>query len=266
MCGVFIYLVLDFTLFIILIVFQNNPICDKIVLVICMIASLENQKVKYLCKLNQSKYRKKEGMFIVEGKHLVDEAKKYGILVEAFSINEVEGYTQLSIPVMNKICNTNTVVTEIGLCKMIEKKEISNKILILDGVQDPGNMGALMRSACAFGFNTIVLGEGCVDIYNDKVIRSSQGAIFKLNFVNTNLVEFINNLTDYQIYGTDVVNGIELDKVDLSAKIGVVLGNEGNGVSKAVKEILKRNIYIPMENTESLNVSVAGGIIMYNFR
>lgn len=231
-----------------------------------MISSLDNAKVKYLAKLNTSKYRKIEKKFIVEGKHLVDEAKKYGMLEEAFSINEIEGYTQLSIPVMNKICNTNTTVSEIGLCRMIDKFDLSNHMLVLDAVQDPGNMGALMRSACAFGFKTIVLGNGCVDIYNDKVIRSSQGAIFKLNFINANLVEFIPTLVDYQIYGTNVVNGVELDNVNNTDKLAIVLGNEGNGISNEVFNIIDKNIYIPMQATESLNVSVAGGIIMYRLR
>lgn len=231
-----------------------------------MIESLENQKVKYLAKLTHAKYRKKEQKFIVEGKHLVDEARKLNLLEEAFSINDIEGYTRVTDAVMKKISNTDTLVSEIGLCRMIDKNDLSNHILILDGVQDPGNMGALMRSAVAFGFATIVLGNGCVDIYNDKVIRSSQGAIFKLNFLYKNLLDFIPSLTDYKVYGTDVVNGIELDDVENSDKLAIVLGNEGNGISKEVKALINKNIYIPMQNTESLNVSVAGGIIMYRLR
>lgn len=229
-----------------------------------MITSLENEKVKLLIKLNQAKYRKKEQRFIVEGAHLVDEARKANLLIECFSIDEIEGYTQVSIPVMNKIANTDTTVTEIGLCKMIEKNELSDKILILDGVQDPGNLGALMRSSKAFGFDTIVLGEGTVDIYNDKAIRASQGAIFKLNFIKAKLRVFIPTLKGYNIYGTNVVNGIDLNDVEVTNKIGIVLGNEGNGISDEVNNLLAKNIYIPMNNTESLNVSVAGGIIMYS--
>ena len=164
---------------------------------------------------------------------------------------------------MKKITNTDTVVSEIGLCKMIDKAELSNKLLILDGIQDPGNMGALMRSAKAFGFETIVLGNGCVDIYNDKVIRASQGAIFKLNFINANLKEFIPSHPEYDIYGTNVIKGISLENVKKSNKMALVLGNEGNGISKDVFDVIEKNIYIPMSDTESLNVSVAGGIIMY---
>jgi len=231
-----------------------------------VITSLENQKVKFLLKLDNSKNRKKEKMFIVEGKHLVDEARKKGVLVEAYSLEEKDGYTALSKEIMKKICNTDTVVTEIGLCKIVESTLLSDKLLILDQIQDPGNMGALMRSAKAFGFNTIIIGNGSCDIYNDKVIRASQGAIFKLNFIHADLLEIIPKLSVYDVYGTNVKNGIELDKIEKNGKIAIVLGNEGNGISKEVGNILNKNIYIPMENTESLNVSVAGSIIMYKLR
>ena len=227
------------------------------------ITSLDNPKIKLLLKLNQSKYRKKEGLFIVEGAHLVKEAKNLNLLVEAYSVNDIDGYIKVTKEIMKKISNTDTLPTEVGLCKILENNKLSDKLLILDAVQDPGNLGALMRSAKAFGFETIVLGEGCCDIYNDKVIRSSQGAIFKLSFIHTNLVEFISNLKDYDVYGTDVVNGIDVKEVNNKNKIAIILGNEGNGVSKEVKALAKKNIYIPLNNTESLNVSVAGGIIMY---
>ena len=231
-----------------------------------IITSLDNPKIKYLASLSKAKERKQEQKFIVEGKHLVDEAKKQNVLIEAYSIEEKEGYIQVSPSVMKKITNTNTLVSEIGLCKMLDKKELSNKLLLLDGVQDPGNMGALMRSAKAFGFDTIVLGDGCVDIYNDKVIRSSQGAIFKLNFINAYLPDFIKSLKEYSVYGTNVVHGISLENVKKSQKMAIVLGNEGNGISKEVFDVIEKNIYIPMDDTESLNVSVAAGIIMYNLK
>ncbi len=231
-----------------------------------IITSDTNPKIKLLLKLKQSKYRKSNGLFIVEGSHLVKEAKMKERLVEAYSIIEMEGYITITEDLMKKIASTDTVVKEIGLCRIEENHELSNKILMLDAVQDPGNLGALLRSAKAFGFDTVVLGNGTVDLYNDKVIRSSQGAIFKLNFIHTNLVEFINKLNGYQIYGTDVINGIELDNVKKTKKMAIILGNEGNGISVLVNNALKKNIYIPMENTESLNVAIAASIIMYKLR
>ena len=232
-----------------------------------MISSIENPKIKLLMKLKQGKYRKKEEMFIVEGAHLVKEAKLAGVLIEAYSIIEQDGFELVSESVMKKISTTDTVVREIGLCKFINKEKLGNKILILDGVQDPGNMGTLMRSACAFGYETIFVGNGSVDIYNEKVIRSSQGAIFKLNFKFGNVVDFINEeLGSYKVYGTNVVRGVALDEVSNLDKMAVILGNEGNGISKEVDDLLLDNIYIPMENTESLNVAIAGSIIMYKLR
>lgn len=230
------------------------------------IISENNPKIKELSKLNMAKYRKELKQFIVEGKHLVDEARKANLLIEAYSIEEKEGYIIISESAMKKICHTDTVVSEIGVCKLIDKNDYSNKMLLLDSIQDPGNLGSLMRSAKAFGFNTIVLGNGCCDIYNDKVIRSSQGAIFKLNFINANLVEFIPTLNDYLVYGTNVKKGISVDDCEKNKKIALVLGNEGNGISKEVDSVIKKNIYIPLENTESLNVTVAGSILMYELK
>ncbi len=231
-----------------------------------MISSLDNPKVKLLLKLNMAKYRKLEQLFLVEGEHLVKEARQANALIEAFSLEEKAGYTQLDAKILKKICHTETVIPEIGLCKYFAKNEIHEKILILDGIQDPGNLGTIMRSACAFGFKTLFIGEGTVDIYNAKVIRSSQGAIFKLDFLFGNICEFINNLSEYKIYGTDVANGIPLAEVAKEKKIAIILGNEGNGISASVKALDLPNIYIPMENTESLNVAIAGSIIMYQLK
>lgn len=228
-----------------------------------MITSLTNQVVKDLVKLNTSKGRKEAGLFIVEGRHLVLEAIKAGVLVKAYTIkDDLEG-EKVSEQVMKKICNTNTVVNQIGICKFIEKRELSDKILILDGVQDPGNLGTLMRSAKAFNFNTIFLSDGTVDPYNDKVIRSSQGAIFKLNIIQGNIIDFLNKISDYDIYSTNVINGIDIRDANISKKIALILGNEGNGVSDEVKALKLKNLYISMDNMESLNVSIAGSILMY---
>ena len=227
-----------------------------------MIESLENSKIKFLLKLKLSKYRRSEQKFICEGAHLVQEARNACLLIEAYSLEDKEGYIQVSVPVMKKLCNTNTVVSEIGLCKMKENTKITDKILILDGIQDPGNMGSLMRSACAFGFKTLFIGTGSVDIFNDKVIRSSQGAIFKLNYQFGDISEFLNKIT-HKVYTTNVLEGIPLKKIKAEDKVAVILGNEGNGVSKELQALGLDAIYIPMQNTESLNVAIAGSIIMY---
>jgi TrmH family RNA methyltransferase len=165
---------------------------------------------------------------------------------------------------MKKICQTNTPVSQIGVCKMLDKHEISNRVLILDCIQDPGNLGTLMRSAKAFDFNTIFLADGSCDIYNDKVIRSSQGSIFKLNFIHGDKIEFIKNLSKtHKVYNTNVRNGKDIRNVDVEEKVAVILGNEGNGVSDEINELPLDSLFINMSNMESLNVGVAGSILMY---
>jgi len=228
-----------------------------------MISSLTNKRVKELCLLKTSKGRKSSGQFIVEGRHLVNEAKALGILVEVYTTDEALEGELVSKEVMKKLCNTDTVVNQIGVCKKIESNVIADRVLILDGVQDPGNLGALMRSAKAFDFNTIFLGTGTVDPYNDKVIRSSQGAIFKLSILEGDVVDFINSLKGYEIYSTNVKNGVSVDEIKKAQRCALILGNEGNGVSDRVNSLGLKNLYIKISNTESLNVAVAGSILMY---
>ena len=228
-----------------------------------MISSKDNARIKDLAKLKTTKYRKETKTFLVEGKHLVSEAFNMGLVIEAFSLEEKDGYTQVSADVMKKLISTDSLVSEIAVCKMLDEKPLSDKILILDKIQDPGNLGTLLRSAKAFNFNTVILGEGTVDLYNEKVIRSSQGAIFKLNILSKNLLDFIPTLKDYNVYGTNVRNGIDIKDITNTNKVAIILGNEGNGISAEVDILVSKNIYIKMDNTESLNVGVAGSIIMY---
>ncbi len=226
---------------------------------------ITKEQLKKLIKLSKSSVRKEEGLFIVETDHLVQEAKKLNLLKDVYTILDDYDGIKITESDMKKICNTNTVCPVIGVCKIPNKKDISSKVLILDKVSDPGNLGSLMRSAKAFGFDTIFCSEGCVDFYNDKVIRTSQGAIFKLNLISGNIIDFISNLKNtHKIYGTNVVNGICLQEVSIDNNIAIVLGNEGAGISKDVFNLLDKNIYVKMNDTESLNVSVCGSIIMHH--
>ncbi len=230
-----------------------------------MITSINNEVVLSLTKLHKSKYRQIEKLYIVEGRHLVSEALSLNIVKEIYTTDKFTNGILVSDNVMRKICNTSTIVDIIAVCKMQEtNNEITDKVLILDQIQDPGNMGALMRSAKAFGFDTFFLCDGCVDIYNDKVIRSSQGAIFKLNFLKGDKISFINKLKEtHAVFSTNVVNGKNVKDVNKTNKVGLILGNEGNGVSNEINELALNNLYIDILSTESLNVVVAGSILMY---
>ncbi len=230
-----------------------------------MINSVQNEKIKNYAKLNEKKYKDETNLFIVEGLHLVEEAKAYGIVKEVITTNPNIDGTLVSEEVMKKLTNQKSVVEACAICEKLNKKEITNKILILDTIQDPGNIGTLIRSAVAFGFDTIVM-EACADIYSSKVLRATQGAIFKLNIINTNIIEFIKSLKDYKVYGTSLKNGIPLKQIEKSDKLAIILGNEGNGVRNELLDITDKNIFIEITNMESLNVAVAGAILMYELK
>ena len=153
-----------------------------------------------------------------------------------------------------------------GVCKKIEEQEIGSKILILDDVQDPGNLGTIIRSAVAFNVDTIVLSKNTVDLYNSKVLRATQGLIFHVNIIVRDLKEFVPFLkqNNYTIYGTRVTHGKSLKDIYKSKKFAIIVGNEGSGLSDEMIELTDEFIYIEMNsNCESLNVGVATSIILY---
>lgn len=229
-----------------------------------MITSLTNEKIKNVVKLQNAKYRKQTQLFIVEGPHLIEEAKKYDALVETYTINDCHEGILVSETVMRKMCSTDSICQVLGVCKIIESKIVSDKVLILDDVRDPGNVGALLRSAKSFGFNTVFASKDSVDFYNDKVVRASQGAVFKLNLITGNIHDFIVELKKtHSVYGTNVKNGIALPNAVITKKIALVLGNEGVGIKDSVFNLIDKNIYIELDSMESLNVSIAGSIIMH---
>ncbi len=170
----------------------------------------------------------------------------------------------VSESVMNKIKSINTS-KYIGICTKKESNEyIGKKYLMLDQVSDPGNLGTIIRSAVAFNIDTLILSDDSCDVYNDKTIRATEGALFRLNIIREPLEEAINNLEklDVNIYGTDVTTGKDISIVDKN-NFCIVIGNEGNGISEKVKKRITKNIHLKTNNVESLNVAVATSIILY---
>jgi TrmH family RNA methyltransferase len=138
--------------------------------------------------------------------------------------------------------------------------------MILDGVQDPGNVGAIIRSCEAFGFFGIVLSEDCADIFSPKVIRAAAGSVFRLKHNRTKLTELIPRLkkAGITIYGTALdKNAVSVKEVVFSEKCAIIIGNEGRGISSEVLPLCDSKIYIPIKGAESLNASVAAGIFWY---
>ncbi len=236
-----------------------------------IITSLNNPTIKEISKLKNKKYRDLTNTYLVEGNHLVEEAYKNNlltkiILLEDTTCNYDIEKIYVTKEVMKKLTELDTPNKIIGIVKENTPLPIGNKILILDNIQDPGNLGTIIRSSVAFDIDTIVLSPNTVDIYNPKVIRSTQGMIFYTNIITLKLKEFIDEIKtkNYTIFGTNVRNGKNIKEITLPEKFALVLGNEGQGVSKEIESLCDDNIYIKMSSKcESLNVSVATSILLY---
>ena len=187
----------------------------------------------------------------------------YILVKNSFSIWVSLFVTSNILKKLSALTNPSKVI---GVCKINENKEIrGNHLLILDNIGDPGNIGTIIRSSNAFNVDTIILSTNSVDIYNDKVLRSTQGMLFKMNIVYYDLVTLIPKLKEmgYDILGTDVNNGVDVRNIKTN-KYALIMGNEGHGVSENIKALCDKNLYISMnKNCESLNVAVATSILLY---
>ena len=184
-----------------------------------IIKSLQNELIKEFAKLKEKKYRDEMGMFIVEGDHLVRMAKEADCLMTLLVAEEdLENYLDIineentiivTESIINKLSFTKNPQNVIGIAKQntYDKKDV-NKVVVLDGLQDPGNVGTLIRSALAFNYDKVYINEGSVDVYNEKVVRASQGAIFKINVVKKELNQIyrILKMNDFQIIVTSLTN------------------------------------------------------------
>lgn len=236
-----------------------------------MISSLTNEKIKRVVKLQQKKYRDLENKFIVETFNMIEEAKKKNCLLEVFTTLENISFDDVIVNVVSKDVMKKISSLEnssiLGVCSKNEDKGIyGKKILLLDGIQDPGNLGTILRTALGFYIDTVILSNDTCDLYNPKVVRATEGAIFKLNVVRMDLSVAIKNLKakNIIIYGTDVEGGTLVKKVKVKDSFALIMGNEGRGVKDEIKDMVNKNLYIPTnKELESLNVGVATGILLY---
>ena len=242
-----------------------------------VITSVQNPKIKELAKLKDKKYRDIEKKYIIEGFHLIEMAKPY--LLEILIVDEKKipkdinqkkvQVTIVSEEIINKLAFTKSPQGIIGVCKYFDNNICFNdSSVLLDNLQDPGNIGTIIRTSLAFEIENIILSNDSVDIYNDKIIRASQGAIYKCNINYCDLLYAINEFknNNIKVFGTSLHNGKSLKDFERNQKYALILGNEGNGVSKELLKETDCNIFIDMENKiDSLNVSIAGAIIMHYF-
>lgn len=238
-----------------------------------LITSTDNDRIKGYIKLKERKNRKKNNEFLIEGEHLVLEACKKGIVKEIILEENTSFISNIPIvyvtkEIINKISELDTPTNIMAVCKMMDNKISGDKILLLDDIQDPGNLGTIIRSAMAFNVDTIVLSPNTVDLYNSKVIRATQGMMFHINIVIKELTDVIKELKTKKIpiYGTRVDSGTDVRVLrdENTSKYALIMGNEGNGVNPEILNMCDEYLYIKMnDNVESLNVGVATSIILY---
>ena len=248
------------------------------------IESTQNALVKHWKKLvTTRKEREKSGEFIVEGFHLVEEALKNkeqviqlivcdGVdLPLLWPIDDVM-MVQVNDVVAKELAETENSQRVFAHCKQKEVTEIEmaawRKILLIDAVQDPGNIGTMIRTADAAGIDAVVLGKGSADAFNPKTLRSAQGSHFHIPIVRGELLEWVENLQEdgIPVYGTSLENAVSYKEVQSTEAFALIVGNEGSGISPQLLAKTNQNIIIPiLGQAESLNVAVATGILLYAF-
>ena len=237
-----------------------------------IIASLNNSKVKACSKLKEKKFRDEENSFLIEGDHLVECALNYGVVKEIITTDETFKIPHIPVyyvtsSIMKKLSNQVTGTNIIAVCQKIPERQIQGNVCLLDNIQDPGNLGTIIRSAKAFGIDTLVLSLDTVDLYNDKVIRASEGLLFGLNIIKSDLKTIIKKLKEnnYKIYGTNCKEGLELKKVAFAPLSAIIIGNEGRGMGHDLISLCDEMIHIKIDG-ESLNAAVAASIIFYEVK
>lgn len=237
------------------------------------ILSLNNARIKQFCKYHEKKTREIDQRFLVENEHLIQEAIQANqletLILPIGSSYPFDGEILFVTPeILNKLKMNVSAPSMVGVCKMKKAQAIQNRVILLDDVQDPGNVGTIIRSAYSFGFDSVVLSNKCADLYNDKVVRSTQGALFHMNVVRGNLIDFVKQCQSNAIpvYATTLEEADGLASFENPKKLALVFGNEGEGVSQVIQAMADQRIFIEMNQFESLNVAVAAGICCYWFR
>lgn len=229
------------------------------------ITSIHNDNVKYCVSLKNKKIRDKERKFIVEGDHLIEEARKNNLIEYIISCVDEKADFYVTKEIMEKISDQKSISYNAAVVKFIPEDSVNGNVIILDNLQDPGNLGTIIRSSVAFNIDTIIISDTSVDLYNPKVVRATEGMIFNLNIIRRNLEEVIPVLKNlgYEIVGTDVNEGVDVRNIS-KENVAIVIGNEGSGMSDSVRNLCDEFINIKISKAcESLNAGVAASIIMY---
>ena len=266
-----------------------------------LITSRQNRIVVDAVKLSDKKRRESVGMFRFDGVKLFEEAVKKGVVIKKILVSEGKldrlssrikacesGLSEtviytVSDELFNKISEENSPEGLICVAQYPDKhvkkatkddffdtaSDKTKRVVLLESVRDPGNMGTIIRSAAAFGVDALAISSDCADIYNPKTVRGAMGALFKMNvYVYDDIKTAVSSLVDSgrKVYAAALdKTAVRLDEVELSAGDAVIIGNEGHGLSQETIEACTRSLYIPMEEgSESLNAAIAASVIMWN--
>ena len=222
--------------------------------------------------MDKKKFRQKYNLFLVEGNKIIKELRKSSFKVkEIFSVNPSEldfsgvMVYQITERELQKISLLQHPKDSVAVCELQENKSIEAPVqLVLDNIQDPGNLGTIIRLADWFGIEQIICSPNSVDVYNPKVIQATMGSFTRVNVVYQEIEQILEE-ADCPVFGTDMV-GKNLYSIDFPERFYLILGNEGNGIRPIIKKLVSDNITIPrfgkLQSTESLNVSMAAGIIL----
>ena len=251
-----------------------------------LITSKDNEIVKHIRKLRDKKSRSEFGEFIIEGIKMIEEAVREKAKIKMVIVCEELNQSPIQKEILYKIAkekivyvndkvfkSLTDVTTPQGILAVIEKQDKTeidfskDLYLVLDNIQDPGNMGTILRTADSIALTQIIVPKQNADCYSPKVVRSTMGAIFRVNVIEVeDLAKTIKEMKKHKIsiYATSLETNESIYDVEYK-KCAIVIGNEGNGVSKEILELADKKIKIPMPGkTESLNAGVATGIILYN--
>lgn len=250
------------------------------------ITSVNNKLIKNITKLEKKKYREESGYYLIEGFHLVEEALKAGEkyqyllatnkalkkLNEAGFSFEDKKVIQITDNVADHLSSTKNS-QDIFLTVKINQPEHFNfnfgKWVLLDNLADPGNVGTIIRTADAAGFDGVILSPETVDLYNPKVQRSMQGSQFHINLIKEDLFEAVDSLkkSDIPVYASMLDSEAkQLPDFKPVAQVALIIGNEAHGVQKSLAELADEKLYIPIKGkAESLNAAIAAGIMIYHF-
>jgi len=229
--------------------------------------------IKILQSLDKKKFRQKYNLFLVEGNKIICELFNSNFKIKEILSTDPQKLDLTDVPVthiseneLKKISFLQHPKDSLAVCYLNEeqKQDDKNIQLVLDGIQDPGNLGTIIRLADWFGIEQIICSEDTVDFYNPKVIMASMGSFTRVNVVYTDLVEYLSTTENVNI-GTDM-EGENIYGFKKPEKMNLILGNEGKGMRPETEKLLQKSIMIPRfgksQSTESLNVSMAAGIIL----